>query len=177
MKWCHEQSHNFANAPNEWTQIEHNMEGRRAAWSLLWWWSCLPCHCGAVKPPLNITASLYHCRLLRSYDGSHSLFSINLCISNIYRVCCSNSSFFLLKQTRTPPLGGAMRNAATAILHIAADIVHGINGYLTSKCGRTIRLYAGWTYFVHIHWQNAAYRKKLVTSVAIREVGLSVDVV
>ena len=24
----------------EWKQTEHNMYGRRAAWSPLWWWSC-----------------------------------------------------------------------------------------------------------------------------------------
>ena len=27
-------------APNEWTQIEHNICGRRAAWSAMWWWPC-----------------------------------------------------------------------------------------------------------------------------------------
>ena len=28
----------FAKAPNEWTQMEHNMCGCRAARSSLWWW-------------------------------------------------------------------------------------------------------------------------------------------
>ena len=28
----------FAKAPNEWTNIEHNMCGRQAVWSPLWWW-------------------------------------------------------------------------------------------------------------------------------------------
>ena len=30
----------FAKAPNEWKQIEHNMCGRWAARSPLWWWPC-----------------------------------------------------------------------------------------------------------------------------------------
>ena len=39
--WCNEQSYTtFAKAPNDWTQIKHNMCGRRVAWSPLWWWSC-----------------------------------------------------------------------------------------------------------------------------------------
>ena len=30
----------FTKAQNEWTQIEHNMGGRRVAWSPLWRWPC-----------------------------------------------------------------------------------------------------------------------------------------
>ena len=31
----------FSKGLNEWTQIEHNMHGRRAFWLPLWWWHCL----------------------------------------------------------------------------------------------------------------------------------------
>ena len=31
----------FAKASKEWTQIEHNVCGRRAAWTPLWWWPCI----------------------------------------------------------------------------------------------------------------------------------------
>ena len=29
-----------AKAPDTWMQIQHNMCGRQAAWSPLWWWPC-----------------------------------------------------------------------------------------------------------------------------------------
>ena len=34
--------------PNEWTQTEHNMCGRRAALPPFWWWSCLLKHCALI---------------------------------------------------------------------------------------------------------------------------------
>ena len=48
----------FAEAPNEWTQIEHNMRGRRTAWSPLWWWSCFYYYLGCYS-------SLQHLNLTR----------------------------------------------------------------------------------------------------------------
>ena len=45
----------FAKVPNEWMQIEHNMCGRRAAWSQLWWWLCFS---QLVLIPLSLWALL-----------------------------------------------------------------------------------------------------------------------
>ena len=41
----------FARAPNEWTLIEHNMWGRRAARSPFWWWPCFTYSVRFVKHP------------------------------------------------------------------------------------------------------------------------------
>ena len=43
LMWCDAMNNRtaFAKAQNEWTQMEHNMCGRRAARSPLWWWPCL----------------------------------------------------------------------------------------------------------------------------------------
>ena len=58
----------FAKAPNEWTQAEHNMCGRRTPWSPLRWWPCfLARWCydiGGLLPSLCLSVCLSLCRVV-----------------------------------------------------------------------------------------------------------------
>ena len=69
----------FANAPNVWTEIEHNMFGRQAAWSLLWWWPC--CYC-------NTTTTTFRLRRAH-FPGSGLVIQGNVSVVAAAQSCSS----------------------------------------------------------------------------------------
>ena len=64
----------FGKAPNEWTQIERNLCGRRAAWSPLYRWLYVAICPTDVTCRSAIAASLLVCFILLTVSGSHHLF-------------------------------------------------------------------------------------------------------
>ena len=66
----------FAKAPNEGTQIEHNMCGRRAARSSLWWWPYNVWHCSVSPSSTNWRVFLFETCLHLSYFFCRSIFFV-----------------------------------------------------------------------------------------------------